>query len=166
VLEIPLWYLHAPAMVPQPSLPPQIEGISMHIPILTANAPPSPPLASATTTARGRWKKKDPTTPLPPWVQPPCALCKKDGHPTNKCSSLPELRNLIQLPRVTTPLVASSNSPSTTIGGKGLRTKFTCSICSKYGHYTHHFPMLPHFWQMLVAVCQSFQEEPLPSASY
>jgi hypothetical protein len=27
VLEIPVWYLHPPAMVPQPSLPPQTEGI-------------------------------------------------------------------------------------------------------------------------------------------
>jgi hypothetical protein len=29
VLEIPVWYLHPPTMVPQPSLPPQIKGIPM-----------------------------------------------------------------------------------------------------------------------------------------
>jgi hypothetical protein len=95
VLEIPVWYLHPPAMVPQPSLPPQTEGIPMQIPILTPTAPPSPPLASTTTTTGGRRKKKDPTTPLPPRVQPPCTLCEKEGHPTNKCPSLPELHNLI-----------------------------------------------------------------------
>jgi hypothetical protein len=35
VLTIPVWYLHPPAMVPQPSLPPQSEGIPMQIPVLT-----------------------------------------------------------------------------------------------------------------------------------
>jgi hypothetical protein len=29
VLSIPIWYLHPPVMVPQPSLPPQSEGIPM-----------------------------------------------------------------------------------------------------------------------------------------
>jgi hypothetical protein len=170
VLSILVWYLHPPEMVPQPSLPPQTEGIPMQIPVLTLTTPPSPPLANTTATAGGRWKKKDPTTPLPPRVQPPCALCEKEGHPTNRCPSLPELRNLIQLPRATTPLVASSNTPSTTTaspttGSKGLRTKFACAICSEYGHYTHHFPVLPQFRQMLMTVCQIFQQEPPPSAS-
>jgi hypothetical protein len=122
VLEIPVWYLHPPEMVPQPSLPPQIEGILMQIPILTPIPPPSPPPTSTITTAGGRWKNKDPTAPLPPRVQPPCALCNKYGHPTNKCPSLPELRNLIQLPWAMTPLVTSSStttaSPNT--GSKGL----------------------------------------------
>jgi hypothetical protein len=63
-------------------------------------------------------KKKDPTAPLPLRFHPPCALCEKDGHPTNKCPSLLKLRNLIQLPRATPPLDTSSNSPSTTIGKK------------------------------------------------
>jgi hypothetical protein len=169
VLEIPVWYLHPPAMVPQPSLPPQTEGIPMQIPILTPTTPPAPPLTSTITTVGGRWKNKYPTAPLPPRVQPPCALCEKDGHPTNKRSSLPELCNLIQLPRATTSPVVSSNSPNSTItsprGGKGLRTKFSCVICLEYGHYTHHCPVLPHFWQTLVVVCQIFQQEPLPSAS-
>jgi hypothetical protein len=66
VLSIPVWYLHPPEMVPQPSLPPQTEGIPMQIPVLTPTAPPSPPLTSTTTTAGGRRKNKDPTAPLPP----------------------------------------------------------------------------------------------------
>jgi hypothetical protein len=77
VLEIPVWYLHPPVMVPQPSLPPQTEGILMQVPILTPNALPSPPLTSTTATSRGRRKKKEPNAPLPPRVQPPCALCEK-----------------------------------------------------------------------------------------
>jgi hypothetical protein len=167
VLEIPVWYLHPPTMVPQPSLPPQTEGIPMQIPVPTTTAPPTPPPTSTTTTVGGRQKKKDPTTPLPPHVQPPCALCEKDGHPTNKCPSLPELRNLIQLPRAPPPLVASSStvtvSPNTS--SKGMRTKFACTICSEYGHYTHHCPTLPQFRQTLTTVRQRFQQEPTPSTS-
>jgi hypothetical protein len=150
VLSILVWYLHPLVMLPQPSLPPKIEGIPMHILILTPTSPSSPPLSSTTATAGGKRKKKDPTAPLPPRVQPPCALCNKEGHPKNICPSLLELRNLIKLPRATTPLIASPSTPSTsttspTIGNKGLQTIFTCAICSEYGHYTHHFPVLPQF---------------------
>jgi hypothetical protein len=59
---------------------------------------------------------------------------KEMGHPTNRCPTLPELRNLIQLPRettlLTTPPSASTATPESSIAGnKGLRTKFTCDIC-------------------------------------
>jgi hypothetical protein len=54
VLEIPVWYLHPPEMVPQPSLPPQTEGILMQIPILTPTIPPTPPLTNLPATAGGR----------------------------------------------------------------------------------------------------------------
>jgi hypothetical protein len=85
VLEIPIWYLHPPRMVPQQSLPPQTEGIPMQVPILTPTIPPTPPLTNLPATVGGKRKKKEPTTPLPPCVQPPFTLCEKDGHPTNKC---------------------------------------------------------------------------------
>jgi hypothetical protein len=84
VLEIPFWYLHPPKMVPQPSLPPQTEGIPMQIPILTPTIPPTPPLTNLPATAGGGRKKKEPIAPHPPHVQPHCVLCEKDGHPTNK----------------------------------------------------------------------------------
>jgi hypothetical protein len=132
VLEIPVWYLHPPDMVPQPSLPPQTKGILMQIHILNPTMPPTFPLTSTPVTAGGRQKKKDPTAPLPPCVQPPCTLWEKYGHPTNTCPSLPELCNLIQLARAPPPLVASSCttaiSPNT--NRKGPRTKFACAICS------------------------------------
>jgi hypothetical protein len=167
VLEILVWYLHPPEMVPQPSLPPKTEGILMTIPILTPTIPSTPPLTNLPATAGDRRKKKEPTTPLPPCIQPPCALCEKDGHPTNKCPSLPELRNLI--PHNQTPSLlataASTAATSPNASSKGLRTKFACTICSEYGHYTHHFPALPHFQQTLVAVCQSFKNEPNPATS-
>jgi hypothetical protein len=132
-------------MVPQPSLPPQTEGIPMQIPILTPTIPSTPPLTNLPGTTGGRRKKKDPTSPLPPRVQPPCAICEKYGHPTNKCPSLPELRNLIQLNQTPSSFVtlASIIATSPNVSSKGLQTKFTCAICSEYGHYTHHCPMLP-----------------------
>jgi len=77
VLKIPVWYLHPPEMVPQPSLPPQTNGVLMQIPIPTLEATPSPPLVNTIATTGGRRKKKEPITPLPPHIQPPCALCKK-----------------------------------------------------------------------------------------
>jgi hypothetical protein len=78
-----------------------------------------------------------------------------------------ELHNLIQLPQATTPLVTSSSTTtvSPNIGSKGIQTKFACAIYSEYGHYNHHCLTLPHFWKMLMAVRQSFQQEPLPSTS-
>jgi hypothetical protein len=109
----------------------------------------------------------DPIAALPPRVQPPCALCEKYGHPTNKFPTLPELRNLIPLNQTPSPLttVASTAATSPNSSSKGLRTKFTCTICLEYGHYTHHFPTLPHFRQTLVAVRQIFQNEPNPTTS-
>jgi hypothetical protein len=147
VLAIPVWYLHPPEMVPQPSLPPQTEGIPMTIPILTPTIPSTPPLTNLPATIGGRRKKKEPTAPLPPCVQPPCTLCEKDGHPTNKFPSLPELHNLIQPSQTPSSLatITSTATISPNTSSKGLRTKFTCTICSEYGHYSHHFPVLPQF---------------------
>jgi hypothetical protein len=163
VLAIPVWYLHPPEMVPRPSLPPQKEGIPMTIPILT---PTTPPLTNPPATAGGRRKKKEPTAPLPPRIPPPCALCEKEGHQTNNCPSLPELRNLIPLNHSPTPTTTAS--PATTTppsSSKGLRTKYACAICSEYGHYTHHCPALPRFRQTLAAVRQNFQSNPSPATS-
>jgi hypothetical protein len=163
VLSIPVWYLHPPEMVPRPSLPPQ-EGIPMTIPILT---PTTPRLTNPPATARGRRKKKEPTTPLPPCIPPPCALCEKEGHQTNNCPSLPELRNLIPLNQTpTTP--ATTASPTTTThpsSSKGLRNKYACAIFLEYGHYTHHCPALPRFRKTLAAVHQNFQNNPSPATS-
>jgi hypothetical protein len=158
VLAIPVWYLHPPEIVPQLSLPPQIEGILMQIAILTPTIPSTPPLTSLPTTAGGRRKKKETTAPLPPRVQPPSVLCEKDGHPTNKCPSLPELRNLIQLNQTSSSFVtlASTVATSPNVSSKGMRTKFACAVCSEYGHYTHQFPTLPQLRQTFVEVRQSF----------
>jgi hypothetical protein len=68
VLEILVWYLHPPEMVPQPSLPPQTEGILMQIPILTPTIPPTLPLTSTLATVGARQKKKDPNSPLFPCI--------------------------------------------------------------------------------------------------
>jgi hypothetical protein len=132
VLEFPVWYLHPPKMVHQPSLPPQMEGIPMTIPILTPTIPSTPPLTNLPATAGGKQKKKEPTVPLPPHVQPPCALCEKYGHPTNKCPYLPELRNLIPLNQTPSPPATVSSTAATSPNSsiKGLQTKFTCAICS------------------------------------
>jgi hypothetical protein len=140
----------------------------MQIPILTPTIPSTPPLTNLLATTGGRRKKKESIAPLPPRVQPLCVLCEKDGHPTNKCPSLPELRNLIQLNQTPSPFVtlASTVATSPNASSKGLRTKFACTICSEYGHYTHHFPALPQFRQTLVAVRQSFQHEPSPTTSF
>jgi hypothetical protein len=62
VLTIPLWYLHPPTMVPQPSLPPRFEGILMQIRVLAPSMPPLPPTASTNTIVGGRRKKKEPTS--------------------------------------------------------------------------------------------------------
>jgi hypothetical protein len=134
----------------------------MTIPILTPTIPSTPPLTTLPATTRGRRKKKEPTAPLPPCVQPPCALCEKYGHQTNNCPSLPELRNLIPLNQTPSTLttVASTVVTAPHSSSKGIQTKFTCAICSKYGHYTHHFPTLPHFRQTLAAVRKRFQSEP------
>ena len=139
----------------------------MQILVLTPTAPPSPPLSSTTATTRGRQKKKELTTPLPPWVQPPCALCEREGHPNNRCPTPPELCNLIHLPQETTLLVASpstssATTTSSTTGSKGLKTKSACAICLEYAHYTHHCLALPQFRETLMVVRQTFQQEPSP----
>ena len=144
-----------------------MKGIPMTIPILTPTIPSTPPLTTLPATTGGMRKKKEPTTPLSPCVQPPCALCEKDGHPTNKCPSLPELRNLIPLNQTPSPpaTVASTVATSPNLSRKSLQTKFSCAIFSEYGHYTHHCPTLPHFKQTLVTIHQSFQSKPSPTTS-
>jgi hypothetical protein len=84
VLAIPVWYLHPPEMVPRPSLPPQMEGIPMTIPILTPTIPSTPPLTTPPATAGGRRKKKEPTAPLPLRASNPLAhyVRKMDTKPT------------------------------------------------------------------------------------
>jgi hypothetical protein len=136
----------------------------MTIPILT---PTTPILTTPPATAGGRREKKEPTAPLPPHIPPPCALCEKEGHQTNNCPSLPELRNLIP-PNQTPTTPVTTASPTTTTqpsSSKGLRTKYECTICSEYGHYTHHCQALPRFWQTLAAVRQNFQNNPRPATS-
>jgi hypothetical protein len=104
----------------------------------------------------------------PARAQPPCALCEREGHPTNRCPTLLELRNLIQLPKAT-PLLATPQSTSTvttdssTTRKKGLQTNFSCAICSEYGHYTHHCPGLPQFWKTLAAIRHTSRPEPSPT---
>jgi hypothetical protein len=138
VLAIPLWYLHPPEMVPRPQA-----RLPMTILVLTPNAPTTPILPTPPATAGGKRAKKEPTAPLPPCIPPPCALCDKEGHQTNNCPSLPELRNLIPPNSTTTPSITiATTQPSSS---KGLKTKFACAICSEYGHYTHHCPALPRF---------------------
>jgi hypothetical protein len=167
VLAILVWHLHPPEMVPRPSLAPQKEGIPMMIPILTPTIPSTPPLTTLPAIVGGRRKKKDPIAPLPPCVQPPCTLCEKDGHQTNNCPSLLELWNLIPLNQTPSTLttVASTVITAPHSSSQGLQTKFACAICSKYGHYTHHFPSLPHFRQTLAAIHKSFQSKPNPATS-
>jgi hypothetical protein len=73
----------------------------MQILVQAPTIPTPPPPSDNTTTTWGRWRKNEPTTPLPLWAKPPCALCKREGHPTNRCPTLPKLCNLIQLPKET-----------------------------------------------------------------
>jgi hypothetical protein len=88
----------------------------MTIPVLTPNTPLAPILPTPLTpilptppaTAGGRRAKKDPTAPRPPRIPPPCALCDKEGHQTNNCPSLPELRNLIPPNPTPTPLTTTA----------------------------------------------------------
>jgi hypothetical protein len=126
----------------------------MTILVLTPNTPTTPILPTPPATAGGSRAKKEPTTPRPPRIPPSCELCDKEGHQTNNCPSLPELRNLISPIPTPTPLTTTATpQPSSS---KGLKTKFTCAICSKYGHYTHHCPTLPRFRQALAIVSRDF----------
>jgi hypothetical protein len=161
VLAIPVWYLRPPEMVPRPQA-----GLPMTIPVLTPTTPTTPILPTPPATAGFRRKQKEPTTPRPPCIPPPCALCEKEGHQTNNCPSLPELRNLIPPnPTPPTPVTTASTPIPNPSSSKGLRTKFACAICSEYGHYTHHCPALPRFRQTLAVVRQNFQNNPRPATS-
>jgi hypothetical protein len=165
VLALPVWYLHPPAMVPQPPLPPQTEGIPMTIPILTPTIPSPHPITNPPATAGGRRKKKEPIAPLPPHIPPPCALCKKYGHPTHRCPSIPELRNPIPLNPTPSPLatIASTAATSPNSSSTGPRTKFACAICSSYGHYTHHCPSIPYVRHTLAAARHTYLPESPPT---
>jgi hypothetical protein len=166
VLAIPVWYLHPPEMVPRPQA-----RLPMTIPVLTPNTPLAPILPTPLTpilptppaTAGGRRAKKEPTAPCPPRIPPPCALCDKEGHQTNNCPSLPELRNLI--PPNPTPTLLTTTATLQPSSSKELKTKCACAICSEYGHYTHHCPSLPCFRQALDIVSRDFQNNPRPSTT-
>jgi hypothetical protein len=114
---------------------------TLNTPILPT--PTAPILPTPPATAGGRRAKKEPTTPCPPRIPPPCMLCDKEGHQTNNFPSLPELRNLI--PPNPTPSPLTTTATLQTSSSKELKTKFACAICSEYGHYTHHCPALPRF---------------------
>jgi hypothetical protein len=61
VLEISVWYLHPPKMVPRPYLTPKKEGIPMLIPILT---PTTPPLTNPPATTKVGETKRIPQLPF------------------------------------------------------------------------------------------------------
>jgi hypothetical protein len=129
----------------------------MQIPVQAPATPPSPPIGGNTTTTRGRGRKNDPIAPLPPQAQPHFTLCEREGHPTNRCPTLPKLHNLIQLPKetpllTTPPSTSVATTESSTTHKKGLRTNLDCAICSKYDHYTHHCSALPQFCQTIIIV--------------
>jgi hypothetical protein len=65
----------------------------------------------------------------------------------------------------TTPVTTTTPTTTQPSSSKGLRTKFTCAIYSEYGHYTHHFPALPHFRQTLAVVRQNIQNNLCPAMS-
>jgi hypothetical protein len=91
VLAIPVWYLHPPEMVPQPSLPPKTEGILMHIPVITPTTQPPPPLVSTTAIVEGQRKKKEPTALLPPRVQLPFTTMRERRTPHQLMSLSPRV---------------------------------------------------------------------------
>jgi hypothetical protein len=109
--------------------------------------------------------KKAPIAPLPLHIPPPGALREKEGHQTNNCPSLPELRNLIPPNPTPTPLttLASTTTTSPNSSSKGPRTKFACAICSSYGHYTHHFPSIPYVRHTLAAARHTSLPESPPT---
>jgi hypothetical protein len=124
-----------------------------------------PPTSRNTTTTRGRLSKNKPIAPLPPRAQPPCTLCDREGHPTKKFPTLPELHNLIQLPKenrvLSTALSTSTaTTESSTTRKKGTQTNFSCAIFSEYGHYTLHCPTLPQFHQKLATIRHTSRLEP------
>jgi hypothetical protein len=84
VLAILVWYLHPPEMVPQPSLPPQMEGIPMTIPIIILTIPSTPPLTTPPLPQLGAGeRRKSPQLHFPHASNPlACYVRKMDTKPT------------------------------------------------------------------------------------
>jgi hypothetical protein len=59
--------------------------------------------------------------------------------------------------------MSTTTTESSPANNKGLQTKFSCAICSTYGHYTHHCPSLTQFRQTLAVVGQKSQPGPPPA---
>ena len=77
------------------------------------------------------------------WESPGCAICDVVGHPTHIYLEMDELKSLLSSEADIATPHSRKKEPATKIKGKALRTNHACTICSNYGHYTHHFPEIP-----------------------
>jgi hypothetical protein len=92
VLAIPVWYLHPPEMVPCPQ-----EGLPHGDSYSHPHHPHYPHTPHPSGYSWGQEEAEGAHLSRPPRIPPLCTLCEKEGHQTNNCPSLPELRNLFPL---------------------------------------------------------------------
>ena len=100
-------------------------------------------------------------TPAIQWESPSCAICDVVGHPTHIFPELDELKPLLNSKADITTPCSSKKEPATKGKGKAFHANHACTICSNYGHYTHHFPEIPRYRDTLHAIEGSYQEDPL-----
>jgi hypothetical protein len=105
--------------------------------------------------------------PEPPrgGLRPPAPPSYPPARPAQALRHYYSCKEYNTYPTITPTTTASPTTTTNPSSSKGLRTKYFCVICSEYGHYTHHYLALLHFWQTLAAVCQNFQNNPRPAMS-
>ena len=88
-------------------------------------------------------------------VPPPYVLCEVVGNHTNMCPKLDELKGLLHAPKVLVNPPPPTRENTTLARNKALHINHACAICTKYGHYTHHFPKIPRYQNALGALTQA-----------
>jgi len=96
----------------------------------------------------------------------PYALCKDFGHPTHICPEIDELKKIMKASNTLVTSNFPKGAKAIPLHSKEVRTSHACTICDKYGHYTHHCPNIPELQKTLKGIIQTMNNEsvaPTPS---
>ena len=74
---------------------------------------------------------------------PPCAIYEQQRHPTQNFPKIPVIRAHLDAMDTNEKIPMVELPTASVVKNKALRMNHACSLCSLYGHYSHHFQDLP-----------------------
>lgn len=91
----------------------------------------------------------------------PCILYEEFRHLTHICHEIDELKTIMNASRTLVAPTPPKGAKVIPLCNKEVCTNHVCTICDKYGHYTHHYPNIPEIQKTLKVLIQTNDNEPI-----